>query len=619
MVLSPVRKALRPLPTGRTLISCRAGWAADAAWLIRPDLGSRSAPGVRTMDEKRRALVVAIDRYDDPRLQRLAAPAADAAALAEVLADDDRGGFDVQVLHNAASHEVTRQVDDLLRNSPAQALILVHFSCHGIKDDTGELYLAACNTDFELLASTAVSALWMARQMRRSRARRIVLLLDCCYGGAFHKGFVARAAPDMHPVDQFDQSNLGGARGHVIITASSAMEFAFEGHSLNSSMPPAPSLFTEAFTEGIRTGLADRDEDGYVSLDELYDYVYNQVKSRTPHQTPEYSAIGQQGQLRIARSDRRRVVPTPVPDELLEAARHRTTWSRLGAVDGLARIAGSADLAAAAGAVIQLRELASDDSRQVSAKAEAAIRELQLRDKHGAALRLEIPADGDTASIELVGSPIALASNVTHTTPPFRARMAGHTLIVSATDSSAGPGTIELGSAVGNVVVHVARSQPPDREPTPPPQQTPGTATASQQPQRTLQPGATPTPPESSQTPPLPQATSPASRPAWRAETSLVGQAGGSDSQLRLYLDQAHLIVARGGLGREVLEVDGVEVAGSWIWVRGGHTFQVTDVGTPRTVTLYLALRIRGEGTYLFRDLTVDGQPIPITEATEPR
>ena len=39
--------------------------------------------------------------------------------------------------------------------------------------------------------------------MRASRSRSIVLLLDCCYGGAFSQGVTVRAAGDVDVLDSF--------------------------------------------------------------------------------------------------------------------------------------------------------------------------------------------------------------------------------------------------------------------------------------------------------------------------------------------------------------------------------------------------------------------------------
>jgi hypothetical protein len=47
-----------------------------------------------------------------------------------------------------------------------------------------------------------------------------VLLLDCCYGGAFAKGMQVRADPSVHTADKFD------ARGLVVLTASDATQYA---------------------------------------------------------------------------------------------------------------------------------------------------------------------------------------------------------------------------------------------------------------------------------------------------------------------------------------------------------------------------------------------------------
>jgi len=84
----------------------------------------------------------------------------------------------------------------------------------------------------------------------------VVLLLDCCYAGAFERGMAARADRGMGIEERF------GGRGRAVITASSAMEYAFEGTELADSSDQTPSLFTSALVRGLETGDADRDQDG---------------------------------------------------------------------------------------------------------------------------------------------------------------------------------------------------------------------------------------------------------------------------------------------------------------------------------------------------------------------
>ena len=265
------------------------------------------------MDGTRSALIVANDSYTDPGLSRLRAPDSDAQALARVLRDPDIGDFEVRVLLNEPAHEVNLAVEEFFADRRPDDLLLVHFSCHGVKDESGELFFAAANTRLRRLGATAVAAEFVNRRMNRSRSRRVVLLLDCCYAGAFERGMTARAGTGIGIGEQF------GGRGRAVITASSAMEYAFEGDQLADTREQAPSVFTSALVEGLETGEADRDQDGLVALDELYDYVYDKVRAVTPHQTPGKWTFGVQGELVIARRSHPVTTPVPLPPELQEA------------------------------------------------------------------------------------------------------------------------------------------------------------------------------------------------------------------------------------------------------------------------------------------------------------
>jgi hypothetical protein len=122
-----------------------------------------------------------------------------------------------------------------------------------------------------------------------------------------------------------------------VITASSAMEYAFEGDQLASDAQPRPSVFTSALVEGLATGEADRNQDGWVSLDELYDYVFDKVREQNPHQTPSRD-VEMQGELLIARRSRPVSTPAPLPPELMQAIDHPMAGIRTGAVQELARV-----------------------------------------------------------------------------------------------------------------------------------------------------------------------------------------------------------------------------------------------------------------------------------------
>ncbi|MDR7275994.1 caspase family protein [Catenuloplanes atrovinosus] len=256
------------------------------------------------MSARREALIIAIDEYADPGLRRLRAPAHDADELGAVLADPEIGGFTVRRLRNAPAHEISEVLEEFFADRTSDDVLLVHFSGHGLKGADGALHLAATNTKLNRLAATSVAAEFVNRQMTASRSRRIVLLLDCCYAGAFARGLLPRAgAADLGIEEQ-----LAG-RGRAVITASSAVQFAFEGDAA-TTVRRRPSVFTGVLVQGLRSGDADRDGDGIVTLDEMYDHVYAGVRAVTPHQTPGKWVFDMQGSLPIAR---RPATPRPAP------------------------------------------------------------------------------------------------------------------------------------------------------------------------------------------------------------------------------------------------------------------------------------------------------------------
>jgi uncharacterized caspase-like protein len=124
----------------------------------------------------------------------------------------------VHTILNEPEYVISEAVEEFFADRSPDDLLLLYFSCHGIKDDDGQLYFAASNTKPSRLGATAVASEFVNRCMSRGRSRRVVLLLDCCYAGAFERGMVARAGTGMDIQERF------GGRGRAVITASSAMD-----------------------------------------------------------------------------------------------------------------------------------------------------------------------------------------------------------------------------------------------------------------------------------------------------------------------------------------------------------------------------------------------------------
>ncbi len=215
----------------------------------------------------RYALLIGISNYN-AGLDPLPSAVKDVDALREVLLNPEIGGFadgDVKVLKDAEKGAIETAIYHLFAHRKPDDLLLLYFSGHGVTDDRRDFYFTGISTSKEALPPTAVSSVYVQSEMDRSRSQRQVAILDCCHSGAFPKGMKAK---DIGTVD----IKLGG-EGRAILTAADSSQYAFEQEGFELS------LYTHFLVEGLKTGAADRDEDGDVSVDELHLYVEGKVKS----------------------------------------------------------------------------------------------------------------------------------------------------------------------------------------------------------------------------------------------------------------------------------------------------------------------------------------------------
>ena len=317
------------------------------------------------------ALIIGNSQYDDAGLARLAAPDVDVRALAEVLSTPGIGAFDEVVpLLNEGLATVRRAIARFFDAKHRDDLLLLYFSGHGVRDEQGHLYLAVRDTERAILAGTAIEASYVTTRMDRSASKRLVLVLDCCHSGAFGYGAKAAQGATVGTATAFE----GTGRGRVVLTATDSTQYAWEGDQVLGEVEN--SLFTHYMIEGLRTGAADRDEDGLITIDELYDYVYEHVLNETPKQTPGKWAFGQQGEIVIAQNAA--ASRTKLPPEIEEAVRSTLPSVRLEAVRELDIILRGRHAGRSNAAREVLKRLAEDDSRRVAAAAVEMLKAFDL-------------------------------------------------------------------------------------------------------------------------------------------------------------------------------------------------------------------------------------------------
>ncbi len=242
------------------------------------------------------ALLIGVSEYG-AGLSGLPGTQADIRAMQRVLENPQIGGFDaVEVLSNPDRDQMERAIETLfMENRSSDDLILLYFSGHGFKDDDGTFYFTNCITEKDasgqrIRTSTAVSCRTLQGYMShfKSKSKRQVLILDCCFSGAFADGMKGSGE------ETIDISTQLGSEGRAVLTSSTAMQESYEKER--------GGIYTRYLVQGLETGAADRDEDGYISVDELHEYAKEKVQEASPRMKPEIYPVKEGYKILLARA-----------------------------------------------------------------------------------------------------------------------------------------------------------------------------------------------------------------------------------------------------------------------------------------------------------------------------
>jgi len=332
----------------------------------------------------RSALVIATAAYGDARLRQLRSPVKDADDLAAVLADPAIGGFQVTRMLDQTESRIRREIAAFLHDRGEDETVLVYLSCHGIQDARGRLLFAAADTDTRYPHASAVRSAELLDEFDECPASRQILILDCCFSGSFgddkggHKGEL-----------DLDRHLVTYSRGREVLTASRGFEYSYEGEPLEDVI--TGSVFTTGLVEGLRTGAADLDKSGQVTVDEAYEYAFRYVRRDGAPQTPQRWLHGGEGRtIVLARSVAgRSVLPAKLPEHLREGLESGSPFVRIGAVHGIAEwLKDDPDPARTLRAIRVLDDVVENDVRRVSEVARGYLEHIKL----------PVPAPGGAAT-----------------------------------------------------------------------------------------------------------------------------------------------------------------------------------------------------------------------------
>jgi hypothetical protein len=194
---------------------------------------------------------------------------ADAEKMKEILENKEICGFDeVKYLPNETSLESSSAIEKILKNADND-LIFIYFSGHGKKDFEGNLCLLFNDTKEDALLTTSLTFDFVQKCIKYPSKKTVVIVLDCCYSGV-------AGIKDGDTNVMGDLKKLSGS-GTIILTSTgmTGSPTAREDEKLGHG------LFTYFLIEGLEKGSADNNDDGLISINELYDYTSKKTKENS--------------------------------------------------------------------------------------------------------------------------------------------------------------------------------------------------------------------------------------------------------------------------------------------------------------------------------------------------
>lgn len=235
------------------------------------------------------AVIIGVGGYESTAVPKLRYPVADADAVYQTLIAS--GGFkkeNILLLTDKTERKPTlRNIKwalgtFLARSAHKNDLVVIYFAGHGasevdqrgVERDGLSKYLVPVDADPDDLYSTALPMDEMQNVLARIEAERVTVFLDACYSGAAGGRTFASTKTRTVNVDDIFLERLTRSKGRAIVTASRPSELSVELPELGHG------IFTYYLVRGLQ-GYADLNRDGIVSLQELYEYLTQEVSRKS--------------------------------------------------------------------------------------------------------------------------------------------------------------------------------------------------------------------------------------------------------------------------------------------------------------------------------------------------
>lgn len=249
---------------------------------------------------RRLALLIGVGRYDaKDELAPLPTATNDVKGLAKLLRDSERCRFtDVREVFDVDSQGIRESLSRVFNAAERDDLVLVYFSGHGKLGETGHLHLCGTNSRKDELLATAIPLPDVNDFINMKPVGQVVVILDCCFSGAAALGLKG-------DLPSLITNDIGHGQGKYVITSSSAIQVS------RAVAGQRYSLFTKWLIAGLESDEPDADENGAITVEELFRYAKARTIQEEPGQEPQSATYEiQPGNVIIAYSDRAKRRPS---------------------------------------------------------------------------------------------------------------------------------------------------------------------------------------------------------------------------------------------------------------------------------------------------------------------
>ena len=231
----------------------------EGKYIDKPKIGKKSyAEGTNIY-----ALIVGASRYE--HFKSLKYTDDDAYRIYAFLRSPEGGAVPddhIRILidESAIADNIYKGLDEITSMAGPEDVVLVYLAGHGLQG----FYVPTDSDGY----SNRVEYEEIKQRLTLCEARQKLVIADACYSGSL----LAVKTPMFESVDLFYKKLSASGGGTAFLLSSKSEEYSLESQGLRQG------IFSHYLVQGLK-GNADKNGDRLVNLDELYNYVYANVRT----------------------------------------------------------------------------------------------------------------------------------------------------------------------------------------------------------------------------------------------------------------------------------------------------------------------------------------------------